>query len=104
MLMIVENKGAISNFEPTAMVEIPCLVGSEGPEPLSVGEIPRFQKSLMEQQVGVEKLTVEAYEEQSYQKLWQALTLSRTIPSAKVAKDILDDLIEANKGYWPDLK
>ena len=104
MLMIVENKGAISNFEPTAMVEIPCLVGSEGPEPLSVGEIPRFQKSLMEQQVGVEKLTVEAYEEQSYQKLWQALTLSRTIPSAKVAKDILDDLIEANKRYWPDLK
>ena len=104
MLMIVENKGAISNFEPTAMVEIPCLVGSEGPEPLSVGEIPRFQKSLMEQQVGVEKLTVEAYEEQSYQKLWQALTLSRTIPSAKVAKDILDELIEANKGYWPDLK
>lgn len=104
MLMIVENKGAISNFEPTAMVEIPCLVGSEGPEPLSVGEIPRFQKSLMEQQVGVEKLTVEAYEEQSYQKLWQALTLSRTIPSAKIAKDILDDLIEANKGYWPDLK
>lgn len=104
MLMIVENKGAISNFEPTAMVEIPCLVGSEGPEPLSVGEIPRFQKSLMEQQVGVEKLTVEAYEEQSYQKLWQALTLSRTVPSASVAKDILDDLIEANKGYWPELK
>lgn len=104
MLMIVENKGAISNFEPTAMVEIPCLVGSEGPEPLSVGEIPIFQKSLMEQQVGVEKLTVEAYEEQSYQKLWQALTLSRTVPSASVAKDILDDLIEANKGYWPELK
>lgn len=104
MLMIVENKGAISNFEPTAMVEIPCLVGSEGPEPLSVGEIPRFQKSLMEQQVGVEKLTVEAYEEQSYQKLWQALTLSRTVPSASVAKDILDNLIEANKGYWPELK
>ena len=72
MLMIVENKGAISNFEPTAMVEIPCLVGSEGPEPLSVGEIPRFQKSLMEQQVGVE-LTVEANEEQ-LSKLWQALT------------------------------
>lgn len=104
MLMIVENKGAISNFEPTAMVEIPCIVGSEGPEPLSVGEIPRFQKSLMEQQVGVEKLTVEAYEEQSYQKLWQAITLSRTVPSAKVAKDILDDLIEANKEYWPELK
>ncbi|MBU8598665.1 6-phospho-alpha-glucosidase [Shouchella clausii] len=104
MLMIVENNGAITNFDPTAMVEIPCIVGSNGPEKLVVGEIPRFQKSLMEQQVGVEKLVVEAFEEGSYQKLWQAITLSKTVPSAKVAKDILDDLIEANKAFWPALK
>lgn len=43
-------------------------------------------------------------DEGSYQKLWQALTLSKTVPSAKVAKQILDDLIEANKDYWPELK
>lgn len=104
MLMIVENNGAIPNVDPTAMVEIPCIVGSNGPEKLVVGEIPRFQKSLMEQQVGVEKLVVEAFEEGSYQKLWQAITLSKTVPSAKVAKDILDDLIEANKAFWPELK
>ncbi len=104
MLLIVENNGAISNFDPTAMVEIPCLVGSNGPEPLSIGEIPRFQKGLMEQQVAVEKLVVDAWITRSYQKLWQAFTLSKTVPSAKVAKDILDDLIEANKDYWPELK
>ncbi|MCT1901629.1 6-phospho-alpha-glucosidase [Oceanobacillus sojae] len=104
MLMIVENNGAIINFDPTAMVEVPCIVGSKGPEKLVVGEIPRFQKSLMEQQAGVEKLVVEAFEEGSYQKLWQAITLSKTVPSAKVAKDILDDLIEANKAFWPELK
>lgn len=104
MLMIVENNGAILNFDSTAMVEIPCIVGSKGPEKLVVGEIPRFQKSLMEQQVGVEKLVVEAFEEESYQKLWQALILSKTVPSASVAKDILDDLIEVNKDYWPELK
>jgi maltose-6'-phosphate glucosidase len=103
MLLIVENKGAISNFDPTAMVEIPCIVGSNGPEPLSIGEIPQFQKGLMEQQVSVEKLVVEAWITRSYQKLWQAITLSKTVPSAKVAKQILDDLIEANKGYWPEL-
>lgn len=33
MLCIVENKGAISNFDPHAMVEVPCLVGNDGPEP-----------------------------------------------------------------------
>ena len=40
MLLIVPNEGAIENFDPTAMVEIPCLVGSDGPEPLVVGPEP----------------------------------------------------------------
>jgi maltose-6'-phosphate glucosidase len=104
MLLIVENNGAIPNFDPKAMVEIPCIVGCKGPEPLTVGKIPQFQKGLMEQQVSVEKLVVEAWAEGSYLKLWQALTMSKTVPSAKLAKLILDDLIEANKDYWPELK
>lgn len=104
MLLIVENNGAIENFSPDAMVEIPCIVGKDGYEPLSVGKIPTFQKGLMEEQVAVEKLTVDAWIEGSYCKLWQALTLSKTVPSANVAKKLLDDYIEANKGYWPELK
>ena len=83
---------------------VDMVVGSNGYEKICQGAIPQFQKGLMEQQVSVEKLTVEAWIEGSYQKLWQALTLSKTVPSAKVAKQILDDLIEANKGYWPELK
>ena len=104
MLLIVKNDGAISNFDQDAMVEIPCIVGKNGPEPLKIGAIPTFQKGLMEQQVAVEKLVVEAWEEGSYQKLLQALTLSKTVPSGAVAKQILDDLIEANREYWPELK
>lgn len=103
MLLIVPNNGAIANFTEDAMVEIPCLVGSSGPEPLVMGKIPLFQKGLMEQQVAVEKLVVDAWIEGSYQKLWQAITLSKTVPSASVAKAILDDLIDANKDYWPKL-
>ncbi|MFD1168552.1 6-phospho-alpha-glucosidase [Oceanobacillus caeni] len=103
MLLIVENKGAINNFDETAMVEVPCIVGSGGYEPLTQGNIPLFQKGLMEQQVAVEKLVVEAWIEHSYQKLWQALILSRTVPNADVAKQILDELIEVNKGFWPEL-
>ncbi|MGX8833222.1 6-phospho-alpha-glucosidase [Amedibacillus sp. YH-ame10] len=104
MLLIVENNGAVENFDPSAMVEIPCIVGKNGPERICVGSIPQFQKGLMEQQVSVEKLVVDAWAEQSYLKLWQALTLSKTVPSAGVAKAILDDLIEANKDFWPVLK
>ena len=103
-LLIVPNEGAVENFDRTAMVEIPCIVDSNGYERICQGAIPQFQKGLMEQQVSVEKLAVEAWIEGSYQKMWQALTLSKTVPSARVAKLILDDLIEANKGYWPELK
>ena len=104
MLCIVENKGAISNFDDDAMVEVPCVVGFNGPEPMSQGEIPTFERGMMQEQLAVEKLVVQAYVEHSYLKLWQALTLSKTVPSASVAKQILDDLIEANKDYWPELK
>lgn len=104
MLLIVENQGSVVNFDETAMVEVPCIVGSNGPEPIVQGKIPRFQKGLMEQQVAVEKLVVEAWEEGSYQKLWQALTLSRIVPNARVAQEILDDLIEVNTEFWPELR
>ena len=103
-LLIVPNEGSVPNFDPTAMVEIPCIVGKYGYKKINQPAIPQFQKGLMEQQVSVEKLVVSAWEEGSYNKLWQALTLSRMVPSAKVAKEVLDDLIEANKDYWPELK
>ncbi|MBO0410657.1 6-phospho-alpha-glucosidase [Enterococcus hulanensis] len=103
MVMIVENNGAIANFPDDAMVEVPCIVGTDGPEALAQGQIPAFQQALMFQQVTVEKLVVEAYVENSYQKMWQALTLSKTVPSAQVAKELLDDLIAENGDTWPEL-
>lgn len=103
MLLIVKNNGAISNLPADAMVEVPCLVSKLGYEPLAIGEIPTFQKGMIEQQLACEKLVVEGYLEQSYEKLWQAMTMNKTVPSARVAKLILDDFIAANKNYWPEL-
>ena len=58
---------------------------------------------MMMQQVSSEKLIVDAYFEHSYQKALEAFTMNKTVPSAKVARKILDKMIEANKGYWPEL-
>lgn len=103
-LLIVPNEGAVENFDREAMVEIPCLVGKNGYERIAQGKIPLFQLGLMQQQVCAEKLLVDAWITGSYQKMWQALTMSKIMPSAAVAKKILDDLIEANRGWWPELK
>ena len=103
-LCMTENHGIVSNLTDGMMVEVPCQVGINGVEPLNVGEIPTFQKGLLENQYAYEKLTVDACLEGSYKKAWQALTLNRCVNDTQVAKAILDDYIEANKEYWPELK
>ena len=76
-LCMTENHGIISNFSEGAMVEVPVRVGINGVEALNVGEIPTFQKGLLENQFAYEKLTVDACLEGSYEKAWNALTLKR---------------------------
>ena len=103
-LVITENKGAIPNMPYDARVEVPAYIGKNGPEVISQDPIPLFYQGLMMQQLNSEKLLVEAWIEGNYEKALQAFTLNKTIPSMNVAKEILDDLIEVNKGYWPELK
>ena len=86
------------------MVEVVCELGINGPRPMRVGNIPQFYLGLLVQQVSCEKVLVDAFFENSYQKALQAFTLNRLINDAKVARTILDELIEGNKGMWPELK
>lgn len=103
-LVITQNRGAIPNMPYDAMVEVPAYIGKNGPEVIAQDPIPLFQQGLMMQQLNSEKLLVEGCIEGSYEKVLQAFTLNKTVPSIKVAKEILDDMIEANKEYWPELK
>ncbi|SFG41360.1 maltose-6'-phosphate glucosidase [Halobacillus alkaliphilus] len=102
-IVITENNGIISNLPDDAMVEVPSSLTANGPKPFAIGEIPTFYKGLIEGQYAYEKLVTEAYFEGSYQKLIQALTLNRTVISPDKAKAIVDDLIEVNRPYWPNL-
>lgn len=100
----VKNNGAISNFDDDVVVEVPCYVDSFGAQPIVVGRVPRFQKGLMEVEKAYEILAVEACLEESYNKALKALTLNLTIPNANKAKEVLDDLILANKDFFPNFK
>lgn len=103
-LIITENKGTIENIDKNMMVEVPCIVGSNGVEPLTVGAIPTFYKGMMEQQYAYEKLTADASLEGNKKKAMQALVLNRTVVNTDTAIALLDDLMEANKGYWNEMK
>jgi maltose-6'-phosphate glucosidase len=103
-IVIVKNDGIISNLQDDAMVEVPAILTNEGPKPFAVGKIPTFQKGLIEGQLAYEKLTVDAYFENSYQKAFQALTLNRSIINAPIARKLLDDFIDKNADFFPILK
>ena len=68
-----------------------------------IGEIPQFHLGMMQQQLAAEKLIVDAYFENSYQKALEAFTLNRLIGDAKKARKVLDALLEVNKDMWPKL-
>ncbi len=102
-IVIVQNKGIISNLPEDTMVEVPAMLTVNGPKPFAIGKIPTFYKGLIEGQGAYEKLVVDAYFEKDYNKVLQALTLNRTVVNAPLARKILDDLIEANENYWPRL-
>lgn len=104
-MLIVPNMGAIPNLRSDAVVEVPSYVNANGAEPISLRfNIPDFHKGLMEAQVASEKLLVDAFFENSYQKALEAFTLNQSVPNAQVAKAILDDFIDVNGDYWPVLK
>ncbi|MDO4466859.1 MAG: 6-phospho-alpha-glucosidase [Bacillota bacterium] len=104
LLVIVENNGSIPQLPNDAMVEVPCYVRAWGPEATVIGPIPTFHLGMLQQQLASEKLLVDAYFENSYQKVLEAFTMNKTVPSGKIAREILDEMIIANKGYWPELK
>ena len=69
-----------------------------------MGNVPLFHQTLLMQQLASEQLLVEATLEGSYEKALQAFTLNRTVPTMEHARAILDEMIIANRDYWPQLQ
>jgi alpha-galactosidase len=56
----LENTGLITNLPPDCCVEVPCLVDKNGIQPTRIGAIPSHLAALMQTNINVQALTVEA--------------------------------------------
>jgi alpha-galactosidase len=56
----VANRGYIDNLPAGACVEVPCLIDANGVQPVSVGGLPPQLAAMMQTNVNVQALTVEA--------------------------------------------
>jgi 6-phospho-beta-glucosidase len=100
----VRNNGAISGLPTDSAVEVSCIITDEGPKPISMGELPVAVNGLVQQIKSFERLAAEAAVTGSYHTALLAMTINPLVPSDSIAKQLLDDLLEAHKEYLPQFE
>ncbi|SEQ94311.1 alpha-galactosidase [Faunimonas pinastri] len=102
----VRNDGLIDNLPADACVEVPCLVDHNGIQPIRVGKLPIELASLMQTNINVQALTVEALATGRRDHVKQAAMLDPHTAAELPLEDIsrlVDDLIDAHEGWLPML-
>ncbi|MBN1461847.1 MAG: 6-phospho-beta-glucosidase, partial [Armatimonadetes bacterium] len=95
------NRAALSDLAPDSVVEVSCVIGRDGPTPLTVGPLRPELRGLLQQVKAYEELTVRAAVTGDRGAALQALIANPLVPSAGVAKSLLDDLLEAHAAHLP---
>ena len=95
------NRGALSDLPPDSVVEVSCVIGADGPHPLTVGPLRPELRGLLQQVKAYEELTIKAAVTGDRGAALQALIANPLVPSAAVARAVRDDLLEAHADYLP---
>jgi alpha-galactosidase len=103
----VANHGYIDNLPPDACVEVPCLIDHNGVRPVRVGRLPPQLAALMQTNVNVQELTVEALVTGRKDHVRHAAMLDPHT-AAELSLDeiatLVDDLLAAHEGWLPPLR
>lgn len=100
----VRNCGAISNLPYDSAVEIACIITSDGPKPITVGELKPQINATIQMIKSFERLVCEAAVSGNRDIAIAALNVNPLIPSDKLANILFDELLEAHKAYLPQFK
>ena len=100
----VKNNGAISDLPQNSAVEIACRITSDGPKPLSTGNLKLPISCYVHMIKSFERMVAEAAVTGDKNLAIAALNLNPLCPSDKIANVVIDELIEAHKDYLPQFK
>ena len=100
----VENAGLITNLPTGCCVEVPCLVNANGVQPMHIGKLPLQLAALMQTNINVQALTVEAALTLKREHIYHAAMLDpHTAAELDLSQiwNLVDDLLEAHADYLP---
>ncbi|HEX9017605.1 MAG TPA: alpha-glucosidase/alpha-galactosidase [Anaerolineaceae bacterium] len=101
----VANNGLIDNLPQGCCVEVPCLVDKNGLQPTKIGALPPQLAAVMQTNINVQGLTVEAALTGEREHIYHAAMMD---PHTAAELDLdqiwhlVDDLIQAHGDYLPD--
>ena len=103
-IMNLPNAGQITNLPYEAIVETYGVIDSAGPHAIMFGAVPAPVQNILEHHIRQQEMTVEAASKGSRETALQVLlndplSSRLTIP---LAKQMLEELLEANKHYLPN--
>lgn len=100
----VANNDLIDNLPAAACVEVPCLVDANGVTPTRVGALPPHLAAMMQTNINVQSLTMEAIATGKREHIYHAAMMDPHT-AAELSLDqiwgLVDDLIEAHGDWLP---
>ena len=104
MVVSTQNNGAITDLPYDCVVEVSAQITSHGAEPIHWGAFPASTRGILQVQKAMEEVVIDAAVSGDYGTALQSFTINPIINSGKVAKDLLNEMLVANKDYLPQFK
>ena len=100
----VPNDNFMPGIEQGAIIEVPAIVNENGLQPQKAERLPEGVLAILRTQVSINQLLIEAFAENSKNKLLQAILLEPTVNSYNNAVSCMNEMIAIQKDYLPELK
>lgn len=100
----VANNGIIDNLPDSAAIEVPCLVDKQGVQPTKIGALPPQLAAMMQTNINVQQLTVEAALTGKREHIYHAAMMDPHTAAEldlRQIRNLVDDLIEAHGDILP---
>jgi alpha-galactosidase len=99
----VPNAGAIPGLPDDMVVEVPADADASGLHPQRMEPLPEAIAAIIRLHGSIHKLLVEAYAEESKDKLLQAILLDPTVDSYRRAVEMMDEMLVLQRDLLPAL-
>lgn len=101
MVVSTVNNGAVPDLPSEQVVEVSSQIGASGAVPMVFGPFAPAERGWLQVMKNMELVTVQAAVTGDYGLALQAFILNPLIPSGQKAKDLLDEMLVANKKHLP---